>query len=413
VFRAIFSKEKAELFSDILQKKWINELFNCGLVRTRISEEVMLNDSFVTLEHETIPFETHPSESTCYMHWLAAKTMIKVNLFLSKHGFLLKDAHPWNIMFNKGMPIIIDFGSIIKSSAVPVQWFDEFRKYFCIPIWLASTKMGYEYAMEYRRQHTNGFGLKFFESNLLNRLVFKRLFKLKRYLSSPVEFSKHLDDWLDKHNPLANKQENWAGYRQCGELLDPLKPEYPKQKFVHEILSRDRPGKVLDFAANKGYYSEMAAKLGAVVVACDYEEYCVDRCLSLTQEKGLPITPVLLDFARPTPNYGIGLYGRNSYERFRSDIVLALGLVHHICITQNLPVEVFCDICMRYANKGIVLEYVDPTDIHVAQWGLSIPKDYSIEGITKFFSKKFPKVIKGENITNNGLCRVMMYFSDN
>jgi hypothetical protein len=409
VYRAITSQEHADLYHTILQEPWIEEAFKSGLVRTRVCPEISLPGSLLTLEHESIPFETHPAEHTGYMHWLAAKAMVRVNLSLSKNGLLLKDAHPWNVMFQRGTPTIIDFGSITRSTVLPEHWFDEFRRYFAVPIWLCCTRWK-SYAREYRRQHVHGFGLKLFEGALLNNIALGKLSTLARYRSTPVEFFQRLDSWLDRHKPPTSDPELWGDYRQCGDTLDPLKPVLPKQKFVFDMLSQEKPDKVLDFAANKGYYSEMAARLGAAVIACDIEEYCVDSCLHLAQQKGLAITPALLDFSWPTPCYGLGLYGSNSYERFGSDLVLALGLVHHICIAQQLPVEVFCDICMRYAAAGVVLEYVDPTDKHVASWGKAVPAGYSFEAITRFFGRKFPRVVRGEQVTADGLNRVLIFF---
>ncbi|EKD59247.1 MAG: hypothetical protein ACD_55C00099G0004 [uncultured bacterium] len=409
VYRAILSREDAEIYRDLLRREWINEVFSQGLVRTWVSDDMLLPGSFLTLEHEHIPFETHPAENTSYMHWLSAKTLVRVCLALSEKGFLLKDAHPWNVMFKMGSPVIIDFGSIVKSGRVSQGWLDEFRRYFAAPVWLAHTRW-HRYAAEYRRQHGAGFAINAFESRLPARTIFRGLNLLSRYLDAPTEFFSRLDCWLDKHKPVTVGKEVWADYQQSGASSDHLAPDSPKQLFVLDILKGERPLKVLDFAANKGYYSVLAARLGASVVACDYEPYCVDYCLSLAQEQKLPITPALLDFSRPTPCYGIGLYGRNSYQRFRSDVVLALGLVHHVCLRQRIPVEVFCDICLEYADKGVILEYVDAADKHVASWNVPIPADYSIEGLTKFFSRKFPVLVMSQPITTDGLNRVMMYF---
>lgn len=409
VFRAIYSSEHAELYLALFKKGWIEEVFDRGLVNSWISKDVQLQGSVMTLEHEAVAFETHPAEHTSYMHWLAAKAIVGVNLALSRYGFLLKDAHPWNVMFSKGSATVVDFGSIVKSETVPFCCLEEFRRYFCVPIWLASTRW-YDYAGEYRRQHGNGFGLKLFDNKLINVLALSTVTGFKKHLSTPVDFFKHLDGWLDKHKPVTGIKGKWADYQQCGEILDTIVPQLPKQKFVFEVLSREKPEKVLDLAANKGYYSEMAATLGAAVVASDYEEYCVDQCLLRAQQKRLSITPALLNFSRPTPSYGVGLYGRDSYRRFRSDIALALGLVHHVCIAQNLPVEVFCNICLEYATRGVILEYVDRSDKHVASWGLPIPADYSMEAFANFFSRKFPTMLKSETLTDDGLCRVMIYF---
>ena len=50
-----------------------------------------------------------------------------------------------------------------------------------------------------------------------------------------------------------------------------------------------------------------------------------------------------MDFNKPTASFDVGLSWGDAFQRFKSDIVLALGLIHHICITQNVPVYLFCE----------------------------------------------------------------------
>lgn len=409
VLRAIYSKDAAECHREILNKKWIAEIFNAGLIKTWICQDLQIKGVPLILEHQKIPYETHPSEHTSQMHWLAAKTMVKVNLELCKYGYILKDSHPWNLMFHRGYPYFIDFGSIIKTQEISNGWLPEFRKYFGVPIWLAST-MWRRFALEYRRQHTVGFGLELFDVYLLKTLLLRSLARLNRYADRPTIFFSKLDKWLDNHKPVNSNREYWAAYPQSHNSEDPLIPKTVKQKFVYNILMQERPEKVLDCAANKGYYSEMAARLGSSVVAFDYEEFCVDTILNNAQSKNLDITPVKMDFTLPTPNFGLALIGSSAIERFQSDIVLALGIVHHLCITQSLPVKIFCDICLKYAKRGVIFEYVDPSDKHVMEWNASIPNDYSLEGFIKYFSVKFPKIEQSERITDDGICRTFVYF---
>lgn len=410
VLRAISSEGTADLYNGMLKEKWISEIFDSGLVKTQICENLELTGISLILEHEKISFETHPAEWTSYMHWLAAKTIVNVCLKLSEHDFALKDGHPWNLMYHKGRPYYIDFGSITRTTEVSYGWLHEFIRYFVVPVWLSSTKWK-RFALEYRRQHLVGFGLEFFELSLLKKFLFRPLDKIFiKYTKTPYIFFSKLDKWLDKHKPINTDKESWADYIQSHEAEDPLLPKTIKQKFVYDVLSQERPKKVLDCAANKGYYAEMAARISAAVIAFDYEEFCVDTCLKLAQAKNLDITPVVMDFKLPTPNYGIGLCGGSAFERFQSDIVLALGLAHHLCITQSLPVKVFCDICLKYAKKGVILEYVDPSDKHVMSWNKPIPRDYSLEGFIKYFSYKFPKMKQTERITDDGICRTIIYF---
>lgn len=409
IFRAVYSQESADFCSEILEKEWMNDAFEAGLVKTWICKDFTIDGALLTLEHVKIPFATHPAESSSYMHWLSAKSMIQTNIVLSRHGYLLKDAHPWNLMFDRGYPKFIDFGSIIKTNYIPGGWLDEFRKYFGISLWLASKKRG-GLALEYRRQHANGFGLRLFEAWFIKSILFRSLMKLDKYLSDPALFFSKLLEWVEQHKPATCEQETWANYPQYEVSKNPLNPQSAKQKFVYKVLSEQKPLKVLDFASNKGYYSEMAARLGASVIATDYEEYCVDECLNLSRTKKLDITPVVLDFRFPTPPTGYGLLYGSAYDRFKSDIVLALGLGHHVCITQRLPVQVFCKICMNYAEEGVIFEYIDPSDFHVTKWGKPIPADYSLEAFRSYFSEKFRNVIFSPKITDNGLCRTITFF---
>ena len=408
VFRGIFSDRYAQMYNQFLKEKWIDEIFEAGLVHTVVSDDIKLEGALITLEHKKIPFMTHPAERTPYSFWLSAKTLVRVNLLLSQHGYVLIDAHPWNVMLEKGNPKFIDFTSVYRSNRISRDWFEEFKKYFCIPIWLSSNQW-HEFSREYRREHLNGFGLKLFETRFLHK-IFSFLMGFGRVIGDPVNFLRQLDKWLDEHRPKKNLSADWPEYPQYEIAQNPLDSVLPKEKFILEVLRAEKPVTVLDCAANKGHYSEIAALLGASVASFNYEEQCVDECLLLAQKKNLDITPVVMDFKLPTPPHSIGLLYGSAYKRFKSEIVIALGLVHHLCIFQRLPVHIFCKICMKYATKGILFEYVDPTDSQVKSWGKQIPDNYSIEGFNSYFNTKFSKSKISKIINDNGSKRVIVYY---
>jgi hypothetical protein len=409
VFRAIYTQRHAVLFRKILDSSWIEDVFRAGLVKTWIPEDLSLDGAELVLEHQYIPFTLHPAELTAYMHWLSAKTMVRVNLALARHGLALKDAHPWNLMFHKGSPIFIDFGSIDQIETIPYSWLDEFRRYFAVPIWLSFRFKG-SFGDEYRKQHLTGFGIKLFDLFVFKKIIFSSLSKLYRFYKDPNFFFAEIDKWLNAHKPKSAKKEYWASYAQSGDMSDPLVPVTPKHQFVHDVIIQEKPRKVLDCAANKGFYSEVAATLGASVISLDYEPYCIDLCLESTRKKSLDITPVMMNFLHPTPPSGLGLLFESAYHRLKSNLVLALGLAHHICIFQKIPVSIFCEICMNYAEDGIIFEFVDPCDKHVAVWKKSIPDDYSLEGFSRYFMKKFPKRFVSDMTAADGIHRVFAYY---
>lgn len=411
VFRAIYDEGAAAFHVRLLNEPWIGDAFDAGLVRTWVPDDVSMEGARLVLEHERLSFTVFPAEFTSQMLWDAAKTIVAVGAVLARHGVYLKDAHPWNLGFARGRARFIDFGSLQPNDVSRASWLDEYRRYFAAPIWLASRRMK-GLAQEYRRQHLSGFGLRLFEHPLLRRPLQLALGGLRPTSAPPERFFAKLDSWLDAHRPSAVQRERWASYEQggAGKSPDPLVPATPKQRFVLDALSSSRPASVLDCAANKGYYSEMAARLGASVVAFDYEEFCVDECVDLARRLNLDVTPAVMDFRSPTPASGLALTCPSAFERFRCDCVLALGLCHHLCIAQSVPVKLFCEICLEYSTRGVVLEYVDPSDVHVAPWKLPIPAGYAVEGFTAHLSRKYPKREIMPLPSEGGINRTMLFF---
>lgn len=388
VFRAVYDSRAGEDFRRALDSRWIRDAFEAGLVKTWIPQNVALEGAALVLEHERVPFTVVPAELTARGLWDATRMLVRLGAVLAREGVSFKDAHPLNILLHRGRPVFVDLGSLVFGGAPGASWLDEFRRYFAVPLWLSSRGMD-RLAQEYRRQHLTGFGLRVFDHPMLRWPMRAALGGL-RPAASPQRLFERLTAWVDSHEPRTNK-ERWASYHQAGTAAGTVTSSAAeKQRFVSDVLSAMRPASVLDCAANKGFYSEMAAGLGASVVAFDYEEYCVDECRALADGKGLDITPALVDFRLPTPPSGLALAVPDAYERYRSDCVLALGLCHHICIAQRVPVQVFSEICLRYATRAVVLEYVDPSDVHVAAWKLPTPVDYSIDGFTRHFSRLLP-----------------------
>lgn len=408
IYRIIEDKTHIKNYKELLSSQNIEKVFSAGLVYTKIFEENN-KEGMMVLEHQKIPFILHPCEYSNKMFWQAACMFIQVNLELWKEGFLTHDAHGWNITFDGNKPIFYDFGSIIKRESISEPWFEEFYSCFVVPVWLASySTKTYKYSKEYRREHTSGFGINLFKSKKIKKIIFRKFGRISQFKNNPAKFFNEILKWLQNHPPISALAEYWSDYYELNEM-DFTNPSTIKQKFVKEILIKEKPKKVLDLASNKGYYAAMASHLGASVIAFDYEEEIVDH-LILNGSSESNITAAHMDFNKPTAGLGSGLFWEDSFKRFNSDIVLALGLIHHICITQNVPVFLFCKTCMGYAGKGIIIEYVDPNDIHVAGWNKTTPKDYSIEKIKSFIRPKFSRVQTSEIWLSNGLNRTFLYF---
>ncbi len=346
------------------------------------------------------------------MFWEAAVMFITLCKELyNKHGLITVDSHPWNVTFDGRNPVFYDFSSLTKGDKINKNWIVEFEQYFALPIRLASfSKRTYTFSLELRREHQHGFGRNLLKKKFPKELINRNFQSIYNYKSEPNKVFDRILEWLQKNKPLTPKPEYWSSYGQFHNT-DFDNPKTEKQIFAHKILRTVNPKTVLDLAANKGYYAIMADKLGASVLAFDYEEETVDKCRQQVAEYGTQVTSALMDFNAPTPASGIGLLVfKNSFERLGSDLVLALGLIHHICLVQRIPVFLFCEICKKYAVNGILLEFVDPSDLHVKEWNVEIPIDYNIEQIKNYMLNKFPSMEKSEEILDNGLNRQILYF---
>jgi hypothetical protein len=410
VYRIIENEEHIKNYKELLNSDYIEELFSLGLVRTKIAEELD-SRGIIILEHQKIPFILHPCEYSNKMFWQTACMFIEINLKLAEKGFVTQDSHPWNVSFDGVKPVYYDFGSIIRSNKITQAWFDEFLHYFIVSIWLASySPKTYKFAKEYRKENGGGgFGVSLFKSTKIKKILFWEFRNIAKFKNDPQKLFSEILKWLQKHEPISVKPQYWSNYYETNSF-DYTNLKFSKQKFVYKILADKKPEKVLDLASNKGYYAFMAANLGASVVAFDYEEEIVDFLLKTEENTNNKVTPAHMDFSKPTAPFGPGLFWEDSFKRFESEIVLALGLIHHICITQGMPVYLFCETCKKYATKGVLLEFADPTDRHVANWNAKIPKDYSIDKIKVYMKDKFPNCEMSENELSDGINRTYLYF---
>ncbi len=77
------------------------------------------------------------------------------------------------------------------------------------------------------------------------------------------------------------------------------------------------------------------------VVAVDSDHLVVDRLYrDLRQQGERRILPLVVDLADPSPAIGWRSRERPSFvERMRPDLVLCLAVVHHLALTNNVPLD--------------------------------------------------------------------------
>jgi SAM-dependent methyltransferase len=191
--------------------------------------------------------------------------------------------------------------------------------------------------------------------------------------------------------PLVQERTDWSSYYDGAfPSFDPSPEWTPKQHSMCEVLRRTQPTTVLDIGSNRGWYAQLAAKMGAAVVAFDVDEPSVSRLYLDSKAAALPILPLLMSFANPTPGYGVCNEAlAPATERLRCDLVVALALVHHLVFKQRLRFEQIVRGLSSFSSRWLLIEFIGPQDRYVREWMTDRYSWYNLEGMKAALTSSF------------------------
>jgi len=208
---------------------------------------------------------------------------------------------------------------------------------------------------------------------------------------------------LESIKPGSSRSSEWVNYDEAQS------DEYvgTKSKFVESTLTRSRPAKVLDIGCNRGQFSLLAAKLGSAVVAIDQDAVVVGRLWSEAAKQRLDILPLVVDITRPAA----GLGWRNRETRGfldralgNFDCVFMLALVHHMLVTERIPLSEILQLAWELTTDRLVIEWIDPSDsmFHLLTRGNSHLYEYLTRELFEKESKSYFTIERAEELGNSG-----------
>lgn len=182
-----------------------------------------------------------------------------------------------------------------------------------------------------------------------------------------------------------------------------------KDVAVITCLKRIRPDSVIDLGANTGKYSLVAANTAKVVYAIEEDESCADVIFQNAKKTKARIVTIVKKFENfDKPVFANGsLYGLkvNPFlffpltERIQSELVLCLGLIHHLCLGRGMSFQKINKTLSKICQKFILIEFVNYNDILIQNEISFFPayhkkiKIYSLNNFLKSFKPAF-KLIK-------------------
>jgi len=139
-----------------------------------------------------------------------------------------------------------------------------------------------------------------------------------------------------------------------------------KMELVAEWLEGLQPKTAWDLGANTGVFSRQAAGLGAHTVAFDIDPAAVEQNYrQVKKDKEQNLLPLVLELTNPSTSLGWANRERDSLVgRGPADVVLALALIHHLAISNNVLFDRLSDI-LAELGKWLIVEFVPKADSQV------------------------------------------------
>ena len=120
------------------------------------------------------------------------------------------------------------------------------------------------------------------------------------------------------------------------------------------------------------------------MVAIDYDPVVVGEVWRQAREEDLDILPLVVNIARPTPSVGWRNTECPSFlKRARGSFgaVLMLGVIHHLMVSERIPLAEVISLAADLTTDVLVIEFVAPQDPMFRQ--ITRGRDYLFTGLTR------------------------------
>ncbi len=401
-----------------------DHLLSSGLYDSLVSKQLLIPHAsaplsiapsppaYIIIEPEPVPFISYPYEWCFSQLRDAALATLSIQQESLRRGMSLKDASAYNIQFYRGKPTLIDTLSFERyQEGRPWVAYRQFCQHFLAPLALmAYTDVRLNQLL---RVYLDGIPLDH-TARLLParaRLKFSLLSHIflhakaqQRYGSRRVKLS----SMIVSRNALLGLLDNlaaavaslrlhsqssyWSAYYESTQNYSPVSLEH-KKELVCRFLADARPLQVWDLGSNTGVFSLLSAERDIDTIAFDADHLCVEELYGNVLRRSIcSLLPLVLDLTNPSPNLGWNCSERYSLpQRGPTDTVLALALIHHLAISNNLPFRNIADF-MSGICRRLIVEFVPKQDSQVQRLLMNrddIFPDYTLESFESHFRNCF------------------------
>lgn len=371
-------------YETLMSSGLFEELVGANLLVPHAESPLQDPEFSKVIRPEEVPFISYPYEWSFSQLQDAALATLEVEERALRRGMTLVDASAFNIQFLRGRPVLIDTLSLRQRvDGQPWTAYRQYCQHFLAP--LAVMSLRDVRLSQLLRVHLDGLPLdlaaalvpwasKRRPALLLHLHLHAR--SQKKYDRRDVKVASRkvglqallalvdsLRSGTRKLRWRASGTE-WADYYEDTNYTPEGSGE--KLKAVEEFVKEVRPRTVWDLGANDGRFSRVAAAAGALTVSFDIDSACVEKnYLRVRADRETKVLPLLMDLTNPSPGAGWeNLERMTLFERGPADAVLALALIHHLAIGNNLPLSLAARFFAR-VGRHLLIEFVPKSDSQV------------------------------------------------
>jgi SAM-dependent methyltransferase len=388
-------------------------------------------DAHRVLRPEIIDFISYPYEWCPGQLRDAALATLRAQQLAFDHGMSLRDASAFNVQFVAGKPVLIDTLSLeILPQGEPWVAYRQFCQHFLAPLALASSVD--VRLLRLLAVHLDGVPLDLAAALLPGRSRMQPGLAVHLHAHARSQ-RRHADDagaeeqtksgaksggrfseqafrgLIDSLTAAVRKQgwepgqSAWRDYYAAKESYSDEAMAH-KEELVAKFVGELQPRSVWDLGANTGRFSSLAARTAASVVALEMDPSAVEVSWRQAAAGETPtVLPLVMDFANPSPGLGWAHAERQSLsDRGPADVALALALIHHLAIANNVPLA---DVAAWFATlcQWLVLEWVPKDDPMVRRLLASrhdVFDGYSEQGLEDALADWF-EVVRRERVNGS------------
>lgn len=339
----------------------------------------------LVIRHPKVPFISYPYEWTFEQLKDAALAHLDLQIRCLEYGVALSDASPFNMQVYEGRFRHIDLLSLKPYvEGEPWRGYNQFCRMFLAPL-LVEAWAGISFQPILRGQ-IDGLDLHDVSRMLpktrlwtsINALlhisfqsqVMARADSTKSIGTKPAKISLpksrfralllDLHAWISGLHSGRKRRSYWSDYASDNTYT--AETRRTKLEFIRAWAHKVKGGMIWDIGGNTGDFSKAALEGGAALsIIFDSDIDSLEKAYG-EAKRGVPILPLLVDIANPSPQQGWKQRERAGLnERSRPDGLIALAVIHHLAIGRNLPLQEVVHWLVDAAPEGII-EFVPKSD---------------------------------------------------